>query len=139
MNEKLVNILKIQGCYAILIPEIALMAKPLLIFDGDCGFCRKWIARWQRLTGERVDYAPYQEVGGRFPQIPAQQFEKAVQLVDPNGTVLSGAHAVFATLSTRPGLRWMLGAYRHVPGVAWVTEAVYRVVARNRRLFSRIF
>src|SRR5437773_2587310 len=33
-------------------------AKPLLIFDGECGFCRRWIERWQAKTGDRIDYRP---------------------------------------------------------------------------------
>jgi predicted DCC family thiol-disulfide oxidoreductase YuxK len=115
------------------------MAKPLLIFDGDCGFCRKWIRRWQRLTGDRVDYAPYQEVESRFPQISKAQFEQAVQLIETDGSVKSGAYAVFSSLAHRPGLRWLRLLYERVPGVRLITEAAYRVVARNRRLFSRIF
>lgn len=115
------------------------MAKPLLIFDGDCGLCRKWIERWQRLTGDRVDYAPYQEVGSRFPQISTNQFEQAVQLVEADGSVKSGAYAVFSVLANRSGLRWLCNAYEQVPGVRQLSEAGYRVVARNRRLFSRIF
>ncbi|MCZ6572672.1 MAG: dual specificity protein phosphatase family protein, partial [Planctomycetota bacterium] len=42
---------------------------PLLVFDGDCGFCRRWVERWKRETGDRVAYTPYQEVGDRFPGI----------------------------------------------------------------------
>jgi predicted DCC family thiol-disulfide oxidoreductase YuxK len=115
------------------------MDKPILIFDGDCGFCRKWIARWHRLTGERVDYAPYQEVGARFPQIRPSAYEEAVQLVFPDGHVMSAARAVFAALATRSGFRWLSWLYDRVPGVAFLSERAYRVVARNRRLFSRIF
>ena len=42
--------------------------KPLLVYDGDCGFCKLWIRRWQRTTGARVDYLPFQDAGiaGRF-------------------------------------------------------------------------
>ena len=46
--------------------------RPLGIFDGDCGFCRAWIARWRAETGDRVDYAPSQEVAARFPEVPAE-------------------------------------------------------------------
>jgi predicted DCC family thiol-disulfide oxidoreductase YuxK len=31
-----------------------------MLFDGDCGFCRRWIGKWKELTGDRVRYAPYQ-------------------------------------------------------------------------------
>jgi predicted DCC family thiol-disulfide oxidoreductase YuxK len=114
------------------------MNRPLLIFDGDCGFCRRWIAYWRTLTGDRVEYAPYQEVGHRFPTIPPEKFQASVQLVQPDGTVLSGAQAVLGTLSVRKGLRWMAWLYRKLPGAAAVTEAAYRVVARHRVSFSRV-
>lgn len=114
------------------------MHKPILIFDGDCGFCRKWIAYWRTLTGDRVDYASYQEVGSRFPDIPTPRFEEAVQLVEPDGTVRSGASAVFRALAVRPGLRWLNWLYERAPGVAAVADAAYGVVARNRVFFSRL-
>lgn len=114
------------------------MPKPLLIFDGDCGFCRRWIAYWQSLTGDRVDYAPYQEVGSRYPGIPTERFQSSVQLVEPDGRISGGADAVFRTLATRPKLRWLHWAYRKIPGVARLTEAAYRLVASNRIPFSRL-
>ena len=72
--------------------------KPILIFDGKCGFCRIWIDYWRKLTGDRVEYLASQEVGDRFPQIPRQAYDESVQLVRPDGTVASGARAVFETL-----------------------------------------
>lgn len=62
-------------------------SKPLLIYDGDCGFCLKWVQRWCGLTRERVEVAPYQEVQAQFPQILKEQFESAVQLVEPSGPI----------------------------------------------------
>jgi predicted DCC family thiol-disulfide oxidoreductase YuxK len=76
-----------------------LLQKPLLIFDGDCGFCRLWITRWKEITGEAVDYAPYQAVAPRFPKIPMDSFRRSVQLVTSDGVVMSGAEAVFSTLA----------------------------------------
>ena len=35
-------------------------ARPLLLYDGDCGFCRLWVSRWRGITGEHVDYEPFQ-------------------------------------------------------------------------------
>jgi len=46
-------------------------AKPLLVFDGRCGFCRIWIDYWKASS---VDYAPSQQVSASFPDIPAEQF-----------------------------------------------------------------
>jgi len=106
--------------------------RPTLVFDGDCSFCRAWIEYWQKITGERVLYAPYQEVGERFPNLPQKDFTSAVTLFLPGGEVRSGAHAVFSLLALLPGETWMLWLYAHLPGFALITELAYRVVARNR-------
>lgn len=114
------------------------MTKPLLIYDGDCGFCRRWIRRWQQATGESVDYAPYQEIGSHYPQIPPEKFRESVQFVDTNGRIYEGAEAVFRTLAYAPNQRWMLWAYQKIPGVRPVTVWFYRLVARHRIFFSKI-
>jgi len=115
--------------------------KPLLIFDGDCHFCRRWIERWRELTAGAIDYAPSQEVAGRFPEIPREAFDKSVQFIDIDGAVYSGAEAVFRSLGQKHSRRWMIWCYEHVPGFALITETAYRIVARNRRrasFFSRL-
>ena len=109
-------------------------SKPLLVYDNDCDFCRYWIAQWQQVTGDRVDYAPYQEVASQFPEIPISAFESSVQLVQENGTVLSGAEAVLRALNS--GL--LLWCYYHLPGFAKGSETVYRLIARHRPFFSAI-
>jgi predicted DCC family thiol-disulfide oxidoreductase YuxK len=106
--------------------------RPLLIFDGECGFCRVWVEHWKRLTGERVRYAPFQEVGERFPQVSRDEFASAVKLILPDGEVRSGAHAVFTVLASFPDKRWLLWVYEHLPGADTLCEAAYRLIARHR-------
>lgn len=110
------------------------MPKPLLVYDGECDFCRYCIARWRHVTEKRIRYAPYQEVAAQFPQIPLSAFQNAVQLILPDGTVLSGAAAVFHAF----GNRRILWCYENVPGFAPMTEGVYRFVARHRAFFSKV-
>src|SRR5262245_3868738 len=57
-------------------------AKPVMIFDGECNFCRVWIQRWQQTTGERVDYMRLQDesVAARFPELGREQLEQSVHL-----------------------------------------------------------
>ena len=106
--------------------------QPLLVYDGDCSFCKAWIEYWKQMAGGRVRYAPYQEVGEQFPKIPREEFQKAVKLILPGGEVRSGAHAVFSSLEAAPGKGWMLSAYEHLPLAAPVTEAGYNLIARHR-------
>ncbi len=103
----------------------------LLIFDGNCGFCRIWIEYWKKLTADRIESAPYQEVADRFPQIPREAFTQAVQLVRTDGTVASGAHAVFETLGQER-------LYQSSFVIRSLSEAAYRFIAQRRNLFYQI-
>lgn len=98
-------------------------SKPLLIYDGKCGFCGIWLNYWRKLTGDRIDYAPSQEVGEKYPQIPKADFSKSVQLVRPDGSVANGARAVFETLGKEK---------YYVP---WPFEWGYALIARHRDFF----
>ena len=108
-------------------------SKPLLIYDGDCGFCKLWVARWQEETGEAVDYEPLQEAAVRFPEVERKQFEQAVKVIEPDGTVRSGADAVFYSLGAA-GWSWTRWSYQHLPGFAAISEFVYRFIAGHRAL-----
>ncbi|MGH7730549.1 MAG: lipase maturation factor family protein [Candidatus Eiseniibacteriota bacterium] len=113
-------------------------AKPLLLYDGTCAFCRAWIARWRRVTGERVEVAAYQEAAARAPGIAAEELARAVHLVEPGGRVTRGAEAVFRSLAYTPGHGAGLALYRRLPGFARVSEACYAWVASHRPLGERI-
>lgn len=111
---------------------------PLLIYDGKCGFCKVWIDYWKQVTTGRVEYAPSQEVGGLYPQIPPDHFKRSVQFVEPDGSVYQGAEAVFRSLAVAPETSWWLWLYRHVPGFALLSEIGYRFVADHRDLFYHV-
>ncbi len=113
-------------------------AKPLLIYDGDCKFCALWIRRWQSVTGPRVDYLACQNprVIAQFPEIPREQFESAVQLIQPDGAVSSAAEAVFRSLAADPHGKWLFDLYQHFAAFARLAEWSYGFVARRRKLFS---
>ena len=108
--------------------------KPLLIYDNACDFCRYWIAQWQHFTGDRIDYASYQEVATQFPEIPLSAFENSVQLILQNGTVLSGAEAVLRALNNAS----FLWCYYRLPGFASLAEAIYNFIAQHRPFFSAV-
>ncbi|PIQ83110.1 MAG: hypothetical protein COV76_00150 [Candidatus Omnitrophica bacterium CG11_big_fil_rev_8_21_14_0_20_64_10] len=111
---------------------------PSLIYDGDCGFCRFWAARWREGIGGRIDVVSYQEAARRFPQIPIERFRRSVQFIDRAGLCVEGAEAVFRALAQRPGGGGWFFLYRRLPGFAPVSEGIYRLVAANRPLFSAL-
>ena len=111
--------------------------QPLLIYDGDCGFCIYWLRYWQRLTGDRVTYAPYQEVAAQYPEIPLAAFQRAVQYVAPDGKIASGAEAALLVLSHANGKGFWLTLYRRLPGFAAIAEHTYAFVASHRSALYR--
>jgi lipase maturation factor 1 len=114
--------------------------KPLMVFDGDCNFCTLWIRRWRQSTGDAVDYLPAQDpqIATQFPEIPREQFDTAVQLIETDGAVYGGAEAVFRALAHNPKHTWPLSAYQNSEAVSGVTEWAYRVVANDREFFSML-
>ena len=111
---------------------------PTLIFDGDCGICRTWVDYWAQLTGTLVLYRPYQEAGTDFPQIPLPEFQRAMQLVEPDGTVYAGAAATFRLLTHAPARSWWWWLYRTLPGFAPLSEAAYSFLSQRRGLLATI-
>ena len=112
--------------------------RPLMIFDGDCNFCRRWILRWQKATAGRVDYRAFQEIASQFPEIPREAFEQSVQFIEQDGRVTVGADAVFRALDFSPEKKLLPSVFRCVPALMPLARAAYRFVARHRKFFSKI-
>jgi len=112
--------------------------RPLLVYDGDCGFCKYWVNYWDRMTQGRVAYEPFQTAAARYPAIPEDAFKKAVQYITPDGHYASAAEASFLVLSHAPGKGHWLALYRRFPLYAWFSERVYEFVSRRRGLFYAI-
>lgn len=112
----------------------------VLVFDGDCGICAWWVRYWQRLTGGKVRYGSYQQIGGEYPEIAEKDFAGAIHLMDvPGGSKpRSGAYAAFTILSM--GRRWFpfLLLYRLLPGFSALSEWIYKTIAGHRPAFARL-
>src|SRR5216117_683742 len=112
--------------------------KPLMIWDGECHFCKRWIERWREITAGDVDYATYQEAAVRFPEIPVEQFKRAVAFIEPDGEAFFAAEAVYRSLRYRSSRKWLAWNYDHVPGFAAISETAYKFIAHNRSLGSTV-
>ena len=75
------------------------------------------------LTGDRIEYLAAQDAGDRFPQIPVEAYAQSIQLVRPDGSVSSGARAVFESL----------GKERIYPWISGPSEIAYRIVTNGDR------
>ena len=135
---KLVRQLKCMPIVRLLV-AIPPTERALLLFDGDCQFCQQWARRWQAAYATRLAVVPSQEARGQFPEIPLAAYDEALQLIDLDGSVYSGAHAALRAIALGRGRRgFLLPIYESVPGAALLMELGYRIVARNRRIFSML-
>src|SRR5881296_3550101 len=112
--------------------------KPLMIWDGECHFCKRWIERWREITAGEVDYVTYQEAANQFPEIPVEQFKRAVAFIEPDGKIFFAAEAVYRSLRCRSSKKWLARSYDHVPGFAAISEFAYKFIARHRKLGSAV-
>jgi predicted DCC family thiol-disulfide oxidoreductase YuxK len=110
--------------------------KPLLIWDGECHFCKLWIERWREITAGKVDYATYEQAAHQFPEISVEQFKRAMAFIEPDGEAFFAAEAVYRSLGYRSSRRWLAWSYDHVPGFAAISETAYKFIARHRGLGS---
>ena len=114
------------------------MERPLLVYDADCGFCVYWARYWQKLTGDAVNYQPYQEVAPQHPQISLADFQRGVQYIAPDGRHASAAEASFLTLSHARGKGFWLTLYKKLPGFAALAEWMYAFIAAHRSAGYRV-
>ncbi len=113
---------------------------PLLVYDGECGFCVYWIQRWQRTGSGEVSCLPFQspQFSRQFPDLPRDQVKEAVQLIETDGRIYHGADAVFQSWVCRGSHAGWLWLYRKAPGFAAIARWSYRFIARHRRAFSAL-
>src|SRR4051812_28824942 len=108
------------------------MRAPLLIYDAECAFCCRAVARWHSRTGDRIRYAPLQDARLlRRLGIPRACAKRSLQLIEPDGRRYQGASAAFRVLRHAPGLRW-LSVVGRLPIVRTIAEWAYRRIANHR-------
>lgn len=125
------TVVTVDAPIAIVPPPDTLPFKPVLLFDGKCGFCKAHVARW-RAASRAVAMLPYQSAGKRPYGISRDDLRVKVHLVEPDGTIYTGAAAIFRTVFHQ-GSKFRWWCYRNLPGFAAISELLYRYVATNRR------
>lgn len=76
--------------------------RPVMVWDGRCGFCKYWISVWKSKTGEKLLYQTYQESASDFGDIPEEKFREAVRLIEQDGQVYGGPDAAFRSMFYYP-------------------------------------
>jgi predicted DCC family thiol-disulfide oxidoreductase YuxK len=104
---------------------------PLLVFDGQCGFCTRALG-WLRLLDRRrlIDTVPYQRSG--VPEllgISREQCAASLQWLGADGSRAEGAAAVNAALAYALAANWPERLYRRT---ARTQRRLYQWVAEHR-------
>ena len=110
-----------------------------IVWDGDCGFCRRWVD-WALAHDRRgvFEAVPYQDVPSP-PMTPELRdaCRAAVHVRTADGEWLRGGRAGLFILER---IGWpTLAQVARRPPLVWLVEGAYGVIARNRRLLSRLF
>ncbi len=112
--------------------------RPILVWDGECNFCRLCAERFNSHRENKVDLIPYQSLHQQWPQAPAEDYASAVYLFTPAGKSYRAAAAVYRFYAEYPWRGWAYWAYKRFRWFAALSEWGYRFVANNRKTFARL-
>lgn len=106
---------------------------PFFLYDGECGFCQKWMRWLARRVRDRIEFIPSQSVDN----LPAfglsdDDVRTASYWVDENGVAHRGNSSIAHALQQADGAWRLVGLALELPLVRVVAAAAYRVIARNR-------
>jgi predicted DCC family thiol-disulfide oxidoreductase YuxK len=117
------------------------MNQHLVLYDDECPMCvfqmklltwLDWlnVAALVPLSSERAQAAA--------PQLDRETLRSAIHVITRDGTIYRAARGI-RFLALRMPLLVPLGLLLWVPGVIWIAEYIYRIVAKNRLVLSRVF
>lgn len=111
----------------------------IVVYDGDCPFCRRQVARIERRDRwRRFELAPRQTPGlmERFPKLAEGDFNTGMRVVLPDGRIAVGADAVYEIARRLPRWRWLAWLYV-LPPIRWLAQRIYAWIAANRMRLGR--
>jgi predicted DCC family thiol-disulfide oxidoreductase YuxK len=107
----------------------------VVIYDGECNFCRSQVSNLRRLDlgGHRLSFISLHDprVAERYPDLTHEQMMEQMFVVDRAGRRHGGGDAV-KYLSRRLPLLWIAAPILHIPGTASLWRWMYRQVAKRR-------
>ena len=113
-------------------------ARHWIVWDGACGFCRRWVEWALARDGHGLFVAtPYQDVPSP-PLTPALRAacREAVHVRTSDGRWLRGGQACLFILER---IGWpQVARVARIPPLAWIVEAGYWLVAHHRGFFSHV-
>ena len=113
-------------------------SKPLMIWDGECNFCRMCAERFSSYKEKKVDLLPYQKLHEKYPHAPKKDYTSSVVLFMPTGVVYHAAAAIYRFFAEYPRKGWAFKAYQRFRWFATLSEWGYQFVANHRSFFRKL-
>ncbi len=114
-------------------------AADVVIYDGECNFCRSQVARLRALDccGNRLSFLSLHDprVAECCPNLSHEQLMEQMYVVNTDGQLFGGSDAV-RYLSRRLPLLWPAMPVLHLPGTAGLWRWAYHQVAKRRYKIS---
>jgi len=111
-------------------------SSPILVWDGECKFCKWWKTRWELRTKNDLSFKTYQEVAAQFPDIPEKEFKKASRLIEIDGCVYSGSDSAYRSLYIAGDDKWHIW-YAKEGWFQKISDLGYNHIAKNRNFYYK--
>jgi len=113
--------------------------KYILFYDSDCGFCHYSVRIIKRIdVFHRVAFADVSYKGKKPDNFESLSNSTAI-LLDVNSTKIWIKHEVFGKILFLIPCGFLIGWIFFIPGISYIFEYIYDVVAKNRTKISRFF
>ena len=109
---------------------------PIMVWDGECEFCRLCADRFKSAGTDTVELIPFQDLHSKYPKAPRLEYEKSVVIFSKN-SIQTGAAAVYSYYN-EIGVQWPLWLYKRFSLFSKISESSYQFVANNRKVFRKI-
>lgn len=105
----------------------------VVIYDGQCQFCRNQVERLNRWAGGRLAFVSLHDpwVVQHVPGLTHEMMMKQMYVISRDGRQYGGAAAIRYLSRKLPRLFW-LAPLIHIPGTLPFWQWGYRLVARRR-------
>lgn len=111
---------------------------PHALYDGDCGFCVRWVQWCQNVTQNQVIFTSFQTSKDKYPTIPEKEFKKYLY-VFVQDKQYRGAEAIYFLLSFHPKKKGLLTLYYSLWPFRLLSDVGYLIVSKNRQVFSKLY
>jgi predicted DCC family thiol-disulfide oxidoreductase YuxK len=119
-------------------PNARFPASGWILYDGECGFCARWVHIWERTIAKR-GFA-LKDLQSAWTEnllcVPRENLLDDIRVLTRNGEVFTGADACLY-VTRRTWWAWPFYALFSLPGFNRTLRWGYREFARNRYCVSK--